>query len=435
MGTEGVGVCEAGTSTCNADGAWAACVDEVHPVKEICNNSDDDNCDGTVDENPDEDGDGYGICDGDCCDKAGECGEDPELINPGAYDVDGTEVDEDCDGGVDNAVEECDGAVDEGQGPAASDFARGIDLCRFTDEDAQGEDRTWGVLGAKFTGASGSGTPDSKGRTVRDGFGKQISNRRGERLVVLSSGHASDNHNDSNPEFHAYQDASQAQGGSGADLDGDGNTLPADYPAMPATPGCTGVSTIHDSVSFELDIRVPTNAQSFSVRMFYFSSEYPEWVCTNYNDFFVTLVDSASPDNPADKNIAIYIDDADVVWPVGVNVLKAADELFRVCTNETISCGNGTGGTETYEGCAGDGELEGTGYDAASKTCAEDAATKGNAGGGTGWLRLSGNVEPGEDMTLRFIVWDTGDAQWDSSVLLDRFEWSADGTVPGVGPQ
>jgi hypothetical protein len=32
-------------------------------------------------------------------------------------------------------------------------------------------------------------------------------------------------------------------------------------------------------------------------------------------------------------------------------------------------------------------------------------------------------VKPGETITLEFIIWDTGDAQYDSSVLLDHFVW------------
>ncbi len=49
-GTEGVGVCQAGTQTCLADGSgFDACVDEVHPSPERCNGLDDD-CDGFTDE-------------------------------------------------------------------------------------------------------------------------------------------------------------------------------------------------------------------------------------------------------------------------------------------------------------------------------------------------------------------------------------------------
>jgi hypothetical protein len=51
-GTQGVGVCKAGTQTCNALGtAYGACAGEVLPAaSESCINTLDDNCDGQVNE-------------------------------------------------------------------------------------------------------------------------------------------------------------------------------------------------------------------------------------------------------------------------------------------------------------------------------------------------------------------------------------------------
>ncbi|MEP7122975.1 MAG: MopE-related protein [Byssovorax sp.] len=50
-GTAGVGICTAGTKTCNAAGtAYGACAGEVDPQTETCTNSVDDNCDGVVNE-------------------------------------------------------------------------------------------------------------------------------------------------------------------------------------------------------------------------------------------------------------------------------------------------------------------------------------------------------------------------------------------------
>jgi hypothetical protein len=46
-GTNGVGACHGGTSTCSA-GGWGACAGQVMPVNETCNKVDDD-CDGTTD--------------------------------------------------------------------------------------------------------------------------------------------------------------------------------------------------------------------------------------------------------------------------------------------------------------------------------------------------------------------------------------------------
>lgn len=48
QGTDGVGECKAGTQTC-VNGQWADCMDQVTPADETCNSNDDD-CDGEVDE-------------------------------------------------------------------------------------------------------------------------------------------------------------------------------------------------------------------------------------------------------------------------------------------------------------------------------------------------------------------------------------------------
>ena len=37
---------------------------------------------------------------------------------------------------------------------------------------------------------------------------------------------------------------------------------------------------------------MPTNAQSFSVNTYFYSAEYPEWVCGAFNDFFLVLLDN-----------------------------------------------------------------------------------------------------------------------------------------------
>jgi hypothetical protein len=65
---------------------------------DICANNLDDDCNGVVDDNPDEDGDGWTVCGGDCCDAIGPNCLKPELVNPGAFEVPGNMVDDDCDG-------------------------------------------------------------------------------------------------------------------------------------------------------------------------------------------------------------------------------------------------------------------------------------------------------------------------------------------------
>jgi hypothetical protein len=54
------------------------------------------------------------------------------------------------------------------------------------------------------------------------------------------------------------------------------------------------------------------------------------------------------------------------------------------------------------------------------------------AGGGTSWLIVRGNVQPGEIIDLRLAVWDTSDDLYDSVLLLDDFRWSTDVAEPGT---
>jgi hypothetical protein len=429
--TADVGVCQSGTQTCAADGAsWSACTGEVTPGTELCANAADDDCDGVVDEDPDDDGDGFTLCAGnDCCDEQGPDCLNPELVNPGAFEVDGNTVDDDCDGIVDNPLPACDMGLASNSNNA-DDYARALDLCQFTAEvPASPADAVWGVIDTQLTLTSGAGAPAAGARSLRDGFGANVNTQFGDRLAVLSSGTAADNFDDANPGFVAFQD-------------GDDNGLTAAFPAdwyaangnsLPNANGCpapTG-NVANDPVMLSLRLRVPTNANSFSMSLFFYSAEYPEYVCTEFNDFFVALVDSADPMVPPDKNIAIYDDGANT-WPLGVNILSAAPGLFTECTDGTISqCG--AGATPNYAGCTSVAGLVGTGFDQAGTTT-YSCNYSGFYGGGTGWLTVSSPVVPGETIDLRLAIWDTADGLFDSVVLLDNFQWSVQGSAPGVAP-
>ncbi len=426
-GTQDVGVCTTGTQTCNGDGtALGPCIGQVLPGLEVCGSGADENCDGDVDEDPDIDGDGWTVCGGDCCDDVGVGCLSPLLVNPGAFEFGGNVVDDDCDGNIDNVLPDCDAGL-ASNSAVANQYAQAIDLCQFTTlNPANPEDRIWGVINSSLTLANGAGAPAANSRSIRSGFGNVIVPEFGDRLAVFSSGRAADS-NDANPAPAAYQDG-QAMGTSSA--------VPADWYAangnsLPNAPGCPAAvgNTAFNPVMLTVDVRVPTNALSFSVMMYFFSSEYPEYVCTQFNDFFVTLVDSTNNTNPADGNIAIY-DDGATQWPLGVNILAASDGLFTQCSNGAISqCG----AADNYNGCAGTNELAGTGMDTQGATLFS-CGYAGRYGGGTGWLNMTGNVTPGEVMTLRFAVWDTGDELFDSVVLLDDFQWSVEASEPGVQP-
>ena len=65
-GTEGVGICQSGTQTCDINGVWGSCDGYVYPATEACDRIDN-NCDGTVD-------DGFDVGSS-CSSSANSCGD------------------------------------------------------------------------------------------------------------------------------------------------------------------------------------------------------------------------------------------------------------------------------------------------------------------------------------------------------------------------
>jgi hypothetical protein len=412
---------------------------------DACADGVDNDCDGTVDNTPDQDGDGFTKCDNDCCDSLADgCG-NPELVNPGAFEVGGNMVDDDCDGIVDNVLGTCDAGL-ASNSASVMDYAKAVDLCATTVESPPTlAEKKWGVISTAFYRANGAGTPATNSKSIRQGYGSGILPLLGDRIAVLSTGVAAAQAapNNTSPNYAAFQ-GGQSMGTTSA--------VPSDWLAangnnFPNAPGCPdpqGGTTANDPIMLKLRVRVPTNASSFSLSTYFFSTEYPEWVCSAFNDFFLALLDSTfapgpgqSP-NPADKNLAFYDPPpaGGPVYPVGVNLAFGNTGLFTQCLNGPTGCGSGAvaGNTNTCMSTAG---LAGTGFHVTNPPAQfpGDPGWCGSsnlAGGATGWLTTSGNVEAGETIELRFVIWDTGDPWYDSLVLLDNFQWSVSASTPGT---
>lgn len=428
--TAGVGICKMGTQTCNAQGTgYGDCVGEVLPNSEdICSNGLDDNCNNVVDDNPDADGDGFTKCGGDCCDAVGPACLNPELVNPGAFEVMGNMVDDDCDTIKDNPLPACDANLPSNSSDPLQ-YARAIDLCQFTTENPPQAMKKWGVISGNLQRANGNNTIDAESKSIRANFGTGgIVRQQGSNMAVFSTGNAAAQ-NHTNPDYADFQGGVD----NGLDVPAPADWLAANGGQFPNAPNCPGPgsTTANDSIMLKLRVRVPTNALSFNVQMHFFSAEWPEYVCTTFNDLFVTLVDApGAPMNPADKNIAIYTTPQNQKYPVGVNIAKAAPGLFTECTNGQIAC---LGTPSNYNNCtAGAGPLANTGFQVQDSAC--PFPNNGLTGGGTGWLKMAGNVVPGAVMEIRFVIWDTGDSSWDSLVLLDNWVWLLQASQPGVMP-
>jgi hypothetical protein len=308
---------------------------------------------------------------------AGDCNDCDANINPQAVEViasDGPASDENCNGQVDEPPPICDSGLAIGDlDPMKA--AAAMDLC-------QGADAGWGVVDARYLRANGQPASPGLSAGILEGFGSQVPPRHGERMLALSSGHA--------------RSVSQAGacGSLTCETSGPGSAPPG-FPQD--VPSCPGDTAINDDVAFELSLRAPSNATGYAFDFTFYSFEYPEWVCTEYNDQFIALVEP-----PPQGSIAGNVSFDSMKNPVSVNIA-----LFEVCP-----------------GCAqGTGPLQGTGFDSW-----DDA-------GATGWLVTQAPVTGGETFAIRFAIWDTGDQALDSTVLIDNFQWIANAGSVAVGTQ
>jgi hypothetical protein len=353
------------------------------------------------DPNADMDHDGYSPAQGDCND----C--DPN-VNPGAVDAlektdggPGVVTDNDCDGKAQLPQPCDDGLKFDSQDPM--DGAKAIGgLC------------TKWVTSAKWVLADGSPPPVDAthlanfhlGHGILPDFGASNPPQEGKRLLVLSSGTA---RRPTDPGF-VHRNFDKGYQGS----------PPFGFPKE--SPSCPGVTTKepHDAAGLELEIQAPTNAQGFSFDFNFFTYEWPQYICTEFNDFFVANL-SPFPAGQKDGNISF---DA-LGNPISVNnafldVCGCPGNLPGKCTvppdkpSKPFDCALGIKG------------LTGTDF-------ATDDTNAGFTNGSTGWLVTSAPVEKAQKITLRFVTYDSSDGNVDSTTLIDNFQWSAEpGTVQTI---
>lgn len=387
--TEDTGPCKAGTRICKEDGTWDKCTGEVLPEKEIgeelCSDGIDNDCNGTADDGSDFDGDGHGAC-SDCCESIETCQSPKD-----AWDADDPE--HLCSGGTLSYT--CDSGI-QASSTDPEDYAKAIGICQKTTEDSD----EWGLISAKITAPDGSSTKvHDKSNGLLSKLGNVIKPQAGSLMLGLSSGKVTD------PFTNFYE--------------GKQSAAPTDWfnahsQKFPAAPSCKKSGTtgdVNDAVMLEMKIKVPEAARSFSFNVYFLTEEYPKYICSDYNDFFVVLLDSKHKSNdpalqnPADKNLAMD----SLGNPVGINL--APSGLFSQC--EPLSAY-----PVTSTSCTGTEDLQGTGFE---------------GHGGTGWLTTRGNVLGGETITLRLAIWDLKDHAFDSIVLIDNFKWDVTEYKPGTG--
>ena len=317
---------------------------------------------GNTDPNLDSDGDGYSKNQGDCNDSSA-------VIGPNSVEINGNGVDDDCDGQVDNAAA-CDTGIAGQKTAEAMTAAIGICAKKF-------------ITATKFVGPS-----VADGRDTFASFGS-VQKLEGAAMAFMSSGNA---------EAGSYNPQ------PGTDLSQNGTTTSYASPyssglAAPPSNGCGNdpPSTVNDYTELEVDLTVPYNANSFSFQFQFFSAEYPEFVCTTYNDRFLVIVaDSAGTQQQ-------------VAFDNSKNPISVNNGFFTICQNDSSK--------PQTQHCTQDvSKISGTGY--------EQSDFGGTpVGGSTGWLTTTVPVTPGDKIKLRFLVYDEGDNIYDSASLIDNFQW------------
>ncbi len=239
------------------------------------------------------------------------------------------------------------------------------------------------------------------------GEGGTFDPREGEAYLVLSTGDLAERQSvPANPGDAAFHCNSWFTPGDGMDT----TSFPPPIttqpvagdcvanPALVGTGDCSGsVGPQFDASGFKNDyqevrftVTVPEDAESLSFDVAFLTKEYPIFFGQPYNDMFVAWLESSTWTGN------ISFDDGGNALSLNAALLDLFDD---------------------------DGMLP------------EFAGTCMRYSAGTSWLTTTVDVPPGEEIELVFAIFDLDDANWDSFVFLDNFQWgcgeeSGPSTVP-----
>lgn len=282
-------------------------------------------------------------------------------------------------------------------GADAMDGARAIGLCS-------------GVLSAEWVRPDGSPLGMGDGGLDGDGdlalghgvlskFGDKVVPREGSRLLALSSGAA---RNPTDPGFHKLNFWWK---------DGDPHKTPTGYPKE--SEACKVMSgSAYDSAGLKVTIQPPATAKSLAFDFNFYTFEFPGFICTSFNDFFVAMM-TPTPAGLPDANISFD--------ELG-NTISVNAAFLNVCHPQTAM------NMKFYECPDGPDALAGTGFDSTEGGVTDNSAA-------TNWLTTTAPIDdPTKPITLVFAIWDAGDGRLDSTVLIDNFRFELDATIVGTTP-
>ena len=245
-------------------------------------------------------------------------------------------------------------------------------------------------------------------------------------LLVLSSGHI---------------DADQGQGNGASYLQigyNMGNGLQID--------AINGVTyDILDQVQYHLVLDVPTNVHALEFRFVFFSAEYPEYTCTEFNDRFRAVIQSTHSDYtgyscaggsvPVHPTYGDYSHCRNISFDGSGNDISVNAAFFDDPRDTATWSYNNLAGTGYLDPC-----LDGWWVESEPWECTDCTGTSGNppgcglpsscdtlayedVGSSTAWLQTVANVVPGERIRIIFDVHDESDSYFDSRTIIDGFRW------------
>ncbi len=284
----------------------------------------------------------------------------------------------------------CDECVVQEHEPCDGDSA---DLFQAIGLNCPGTDEVTGTV---------DGSPLAMGTRVGFGTTMQWAPREGSKFAVLGSGLISDLDLET-PASDLDAGPTHCNDDLGPEYD-KGNALPAplrtnnvtgdcaDDPGLLGTGDCS--NTIQDQFSqgmiandyteMRIEAAVPPSNNSIAYDFAFFSTEYPWYFGSQFNDMYVGWLESES-------------------WTGNISF----DEMGNpISLNAGFLDFKDDGGNQRPE------------FDA---TCMKRHA-------GTKWLSSIAPVTPGEQITVVFAIFDLSDSILDSYVFVDNFVWGCEGT-------
>lgn len=167
-----------------------------------------------------------------------------------------------------------------------------------------------------------------------------------------------------------------------------------------------GKSNPYDRRWFSFKTKVPEGTFGYTFDFVLCSSEWPEYVNTDYNDLLIAYqVDPTQDDPMADPPVDAYSGNVTFI-PHPNDPAKGLPLTITALDPYFLHYGG-----YTYD----DKQLAGTGFE--QHACSD-------------WFQAKGRVRPGAEVTIGFYIADMGDDKLATLALLDNFRWDCGGCSP-----